>query len=69
LRATFPNLSTDEGKKSPLDGTLKYSINSFALKSTFSIKILKIQIYITDRAFHRSNVVEKEGFTLASITK
>ncbi|MBS1508453.1 MAG: hypothetical protein JSS79_17575 [Bacteroidetes bacterium] len=69
LQATFPNLSTDEGKKSPLDGTLKYSINSFALNSTFSIKVLKMQVYITDRAFHKSNVVEKEGFTLASITK
>lgn len=69
LRATFPNLSTDESKKSPLDGTLKYNINSFALNSTFSIKVLKMQVYITDRAFHKSNVVEKEGFTLASITK
>lgn len=69
LRATFPNLSTDEGKKTPLDGTLKYNINSFALNSTFSIKVLKLEVYITDRAFHKSNVVGKEGFTLASITK
>jgi hypothetical protein len=69
FRATFPNLSTDEGKKSPLDGTLKYGFASFTLPGIFSIKTLQLQIHITDRAFNKSNVIITKDFTLASITK
>ena len=69
FRGGFPNLSSDVNKKSPLDGVLTYKIQSFALKSIFNIATLKIEVQINDRAYNLSNLVEKEGFTLSSITK
>lgn len=69
FNGSFPDLSSDRGKKSPLDGTLTYKIQSFALKSTFSIKTLKLDVLIKDRAFNPSDTAEMKGFTLGSITK
>jgi hypothetical protein len=66
---TFKDLSSDRGKKSPIEGTFKYNIQSAALGLQFSLKTLKIQVYILDRAFHQSNVIEKKDFTLAQIKR
>jgi hypothetical protein len=35
----------------------------------FSIKLLKMKIYIQDRALHKSNVIMTEAFSLPSIRK
>ena len=57
----FPVLS-EPGNS--VDGTLRYSITSFGLRATFSIKPLKLRIKIRDRALNESNVVESNEFTL-----
>jgi hypothetical protein len=69
LRGTFKDLSSDRGKNSPIEGTFRYNVQSAALNLLFAGKTLKIQVYIMDRALHKSNVIEKSDFTLASITK
>ncbi|HLZ16499.1 MAG TPA: hypothetical protein VKQ08_05640 [Cyclobacteriaceae bacterium] len=69
FNTAFPNLSSDMNKKSPLEGILKYKIQSYALRSIFSIATLKMYIQIKDRAGHLSDTVKVGGFTLASITK
>ncbi|GHM98636.1 hypothetical protein WSM22_01260 [Cytophagales bacterium WSM2-2] len=56
----FPVLSTDLGKKSPLDGTITYKVASAGLYLIFHNQTLKYRIYIMDRALHKSNVVETE---------
>jgi hypothetical protein len=68
FRATFPDLSNDR-RNSPLDGTITFRIQSYGLKLFLSTKTLKMDIYINDRAYHQSNVVEKKGFTLQQITR
>ncbi len=54
----FPILSSDLGKKSSLDGTITYKYQSAGLYLHFEGETLKIKVYILDRAFHKSNVVE-----------
>jgi hypothetical protein len=69
FRATFPDLS-NERKISPLDGTITFRIQSFALASCLGTgTTLKMDVSINDRAFHQSNVVEKKDFTLQQITQ
>lgn len=60
----FPVLSSDLGKKSALDGTLTYKIQSSALYLYLHGKTIKLKIYIYDRAFHASNVVESDDFVI-----
>ncbi|MBX7126270.1 MAG: hypothetical protein K1X47_11310 [Cyclobacteriaceae bacterium] len=65
----FPILAKDLSQKSPLEGTIHYKMQSAAFTLFFSIKVLKIRVYIYDRAFHKSNVIETPEFTLQSIKK
>jgi hypothetical protein len=65
----IPNLSKNVGSPTPLDGKIVWSIKSFGFDALFSIKILKLRIYIKDRALHKSNIVESKEFTLQSIRK
>lgn len=59
----FPVLST---ATKPLEGTIKYSMESIGFLPLFSIKTLKLRISIKDRALNTSNVLETE-FTLDKI--
>jgi hypothetical protein len=61
----FPRLS-DESK--PLEGTIRYSMESAGFLSLFSIKKIRLRISIKDRALNTSNVIETE-FTLNQIRK
>ncbi len=58
----FPVLAKDVNKKNPLDGILTYKIPSAALYLIFHNKTVKFKIYITDRAFHKSNVIETSDY-------
>lgn len=69
FRGTFKDLSSDRGKNSPIEGTFRYNIQSAALNLLFSGKTLMIRVYIMDRQFHQSNVIEYKDFQLSSITK
>jgi len=60
----FPVLSSDLGKKSSLDGTITYKIESAALYLRFHSQTLKLKIYILDRALHKSNMVESDDFVI-----
>ncbi len=60
----FPVLSSDLGKKSSLEGTITYKIQSAALYLYLHGKTIKLKIYILDRAFNKSNVVESEDFVI-----
>lgn len=61
----FPVLSEST---TPLDGTLRYSMNSIGFKTIFNVGTLKLRIKIRDRALHESNPVERT-FTIPEITK
>ncbi len=63
----FPVLSNDITKKSPLEGFLKYNIQSGFFNLIFSIKTLKLQVQVYDRALNKSNLLETPEFTLQSI--
>jgi hypothetical protein len=64
----IPNLSKEIGKNSPLDGKIKFNIVSLgAIDFIFSIRTLKLKVYIVDRAGNKSNEVESKEFTLQSI--
>jgi hypothetical protein len=62
----FPVLSES---KAPLNGKLKYDMESFGFPVIFGGKTLKLRIQIKDRLLHLSNVVETIEFTLESIRK
>jgi hypothetical protein len=60
----FPILSSDLGKKTSLDGTIIYKFVSAALYSEFHAKTIKVKVYILDRAFHQSNIVESDDLII-----
>lgn len=62
----LPELSDKPG---PLEGNLKYSMNSLGIRATFSIKTLKLRIKIRDRSYHVSNIIETGDFTLDKIAR
>jgi hypothetical protein len=62
--ARFPYLTDSDN---PLEGTLKYSMESVRLKPIFAGKLLKIRIQIRDRALHVSNSIVTDEFTLEQI--
>lgn len=64
--ARFPKLA-DETR--PLEGTLLYAVIGSGFLQTFSIKKLKLEIQIKDRALNLSNVITTHEFTLKDITK
>jgi len=65
----FPILSKDLSQKTAQEGTIRYNMKSVAFNILFSIKLLKLRLYIQDRALHKSNVIETQPFTLQSIRK
>jgi hypothetical protein len=64
FNSRFPVLSSDLGKQSSLDGTITYKYQSKGLYLQFHGKTLKIKVFIYDRAFHKSNLIESDDFTL-----
>ena len=65
----FPVLSKDPGKKSPLDGKIRYSLRSLNFEAIFGIKTLKLVVTIQDRALNRSNTIETPPFSLQILCK
>jgi hypothetical protein len=63
----FPVLSSDPGKKAPLDGDLTYRMKSTKTEEIFGTKRFKLRIQIMDRSYHKSNIIETEPTTLAEI--
>ena len=51
-------------KPSSIDGTLRYSMTSLGFTSLFSIKTLKLRVWIRDQQLHISNMIETNEFTL-----
>lgn len=60
----FEVLSSDPGRKSPLEGTITYRIQSSALYLNLHGKTVKLKIHILDRAFHKSNLIESDDFVI-----
>jgi hypothetical protein len=66
----FPILSKDLGQATPLDGSIRYAMQSTGFLVLFSTKTLKLKVTIQDRALHKSNTIETiPPFTLQQITK
>ncbi len=62
----FPILTED---KRPLEGTLLYAMIGTGFLTTFSVKTLKVEVTIKDRALNTSNTVPSQDFTLNGIRK
>jgi hypothetical protein len=60
----FPVLT--DGKR-PLEGVINYSMVSTGFLATFSIKTLKLQVTIYDKALNKSNTIETPEFRLEEI--
>jgi len=65
----FPVLSKDLNQKTPLDGTIRYSMQSVGFNLLFSLKTLNLKITIQDRLLHKSNTVQTGDFDLTKIRK
>jgi hypothetical protein len=65
----FPILSKDLSQNTPLDGTIRYAMQSVAFNLLFSIKTLNLKITIQDRLLNRSNTIETGDFDLTKIRK
>lgn len=63
----FPLLSNDLDQKAGQEGKIRYSMVSPAWNTLFSIKVLKLHVWIQDRSLHPSNVVITKEFQLTSI--
>ena len=65
----FPILSKDPTRKTALDGTIRYSMQTAGFLPLFSIKTLMLKITIQDRALNKSNTVTTGDFKLLDIRK
>lgn len=65
----FPILSKDPSSKTPLDGTIRYGMQSTGFLALFSIKTLMLKITIQDRELNKSNTVSTGDFKLLDIRK
>lgn len=54
---------------SPVEATIKYGIFNGSLEFIFGMRILKLEITVTDREFNRSNTIETPEFTMQSIKR
>lgn len=63
LNGRLPILSDQEGAR---EGTIKWAMRSAGIETTFSIKTLKLDIIIEDRALNKDSVRTRE-FTLSDI--
>ncbi len=64
VNGRFPILSSNLGSNSPIQGTLTYKFQSFGLYPAFRNNTIKLSIYITDRAFNKSNVVTSSNILI-----
>jgi|GEM_PF-369609 len=69
LNGRFPILSSDLGKKAPIQGTLTYKITELGFFQLLHglpspTHTIRLQVYITDRALHTSNVVTSSDLTI-----
>jgi len=65
----FPILSKDLSQPSPLEGSIRYAMNSVGFNIIFSIKTLRLKVRILDRSLNSSNEIFTPEFTLQSIKK
>lgn len=63
LNGRFPLLDIDN-IGSPLEGTIKYAMQSLGFRIKIRADSFKLKFYIKDHNFTKSNVVETEDFTL-----
>lgn len=64
----FPILSDDLGESSPLEGIIRYNmVQSVPFGNFLGDGLIKLKIYILDRAGNRSNTIETPLFTLQEI--
>ncbi len=69
LNGRFPVLSKDLSVATVQEGKIRYSMPSAVWLILFSIKPLYLNVYIQDRALHKSKPVSTPVFTLQSIQK
>jgi hypothetical protein len=58
----------DPGRARPLEGKLKYSMESAGWELIFRQDTMKLDIYIYDRALNKSNLISTPDFVLKNIT-
>ena len=63
----FPLLN-DPSRNRPLEGTLKYKMQSAGFELLFRQDTLMLEIFIYDRALNRSNIINTPDFVLKDIT-
>lgn len=67
FNSRFPVLFENDSYGSPLEGTLRYDMQSTGFLAVFSVKTLKLRVFIKDRALNHSNTIETPPFTLDKI--
>ncbi len=67
LHGRFPILNETENDR-PMEGTIYYTMRSFVYKFIFGTRRAKLRVWILDRDFNKSNVIETPIFTLPEIT-
>ncbi len=60
----FPILSKDLSQKTPLEGTIRYAMQSVGFLPLFSTKAMKLRVTIQDRQLNKSNTIETQPFSL-----
>ncbi len=65
----IPILARDLSNPGPLRGVISYAMQSPAFDIIFGGSTLKLVMYVQDRSFRRSNVIETGEFTLAQIRR
>ncbi len=60
----YPVLSSNLGNNSPIQGTLTWKYISPLLYYIFQGKTIRLTVYITDRALHKSNVVTSNDIVI-----
>lgn len=63
---TFPPIS-DDTKDFVSEGDIRFSFTANRIPQVFEDQRIKVRIFIKDRAFHQSNVVESAPFTIQGI--
>ena len=64
----FP-IMVEDNKEKAIEGSLTYKIQGVVLGNILDRKIIKLRIYIQDRALNKSMPVESQEFILSEITK
>ena len=63
----FPYLLTEEETDRPLQGEIRYTMNSTGFIDLFGANRIKLEIFIYDRDFNKSNVILTPAFRLTDI--